>query len=198
MTVEEVTGVITSVNSRETDYGNMWDIYVASNVPGNDNVKYGTGKQQCPHPVGSKVRFTVLRNGQYLNVKPGTLSLVEGGATTTPQAPTSAATTAAPVQAQSHPQRVPSVVNGDFKVSPYSDDRQCSIVFQSARNAAIETVKLLLSADAMGFKATTKPGERHDLITAKISDVTREYFHEAINWKATAGPPPVVGVKRVD
>lgn len=62
-----------------------------------------------------------------------------------------------------------------------SPDRQNSIVYQSSRKDAVETVALLLEHGALKLvKADTKAGaaSRFDLITAAIDKVTVAYFND--------------------
>lgn len=59
--------------------------------------------------------------------------------------------------------------------------KQSSIHYQNSRTAAIETVKLLMEADALALpKANTKPGEakRFAIITSSIDKFTVQYYND--------------------
>lgn len=59
--------------------------------------------------------------------------------------------------------------------------KQSSIHYQNSRTAAIETVKLLIEADALALpKANTKPGEakRFAIITSAIDKFTVQYYND--------------------
>lgn len=163
-----VIGAVEDIGSRDTSYGTMWDISVGG-------MKYGMGKIKPPVEVGDCVKFSVQMNGKFMNVARGTLTkhVIEEGDT------------------------LPELPKQVREAQRSRDSTQEQIMFQAARNAAIETTKLLLQANAVGIKATTKWGEAHDLICAKINDLTRKYYHDTKGYEEFVGPTPVKGANSV-
>lgn len=79
------------------------------------------------------------------------------------------------------PARAASATSGSSSVSGTGTSKQSSIHYQNSRTAAIETVKLLIEADALALpKAATKPGEakRFAIITSAIDKFTVQYYND--------------------
>ena len=129
--------------------------------------------------AGDCGKFSVLRNGQYMNVRPGTMEKHDV-AQPTPATTVLAAIEKAPA---------PSTGSGGTYASK-EDSRQNSIVLQSARKDAIEVTKLLLQADACGIKAKDTWATKHELLLGLVNDLTRRFYHNVIDWKEFAGPTP--------
>ena len=57
--------------------------------------------------------------------------------------------------------------------------RQRAIIYQSARNAAIEALKVAVSADTLALP--TKKADRFDALQAFIDELTDQYYEAAMN-----------------
>ena len=167
-----VIGSIEKVSSRTTQYGDMYDVDV-------NGKRYGCGKIKPKFIAGDCVKFTVTRNGNFVNVKPGTMEKHDVEAAS-PSTETLTAVSTAPAPARST----------GMTYEDKDTNRQNSIVLQSARKDAIEVTKLLLQADSLGFTAKHKWADKHDIVLAKINDLTRTFFHNTNDWKAFTGPTP--------
>jgi hypothetical protein len=162
---EVVIGVIEEIVPKTTQYGTFWDVIV-------NGQKFGVGKVKPKFEKGECVKFRVSRNGNFSNVAPGSLEKHEGDV---PSANTEL------VKELDKPATAPTT---------YADrdtDRQRSIILQSARKDAIEVAKLLVSADCIGFKSTSKWAEKHDIVLAKINDLTRTFYHNTCNHAEFVG-----------
>lgn len=174
-----VIGSIEKVSSRTTtQYGDMYDVDV-------NGKRYGCGKIKPKFIAGDCVKFTVTRNGNFVNVKPGTMEKHDV-AESTPDSGTVAALQTVSAGWPNIPP--PGAVSRTYEGK--EDNRQNSIVLQSARKDAIEVTKLLLQADSLGFTAKHKWADKHDIVLAKINDLTRTFFHNTNDWKAFTGPTP--------
>lgn len=169
---DTVIGVIEKINERSTTYGMMYDVDV-------NGMRYGCGKIKPKFEAGNCVKFSTRKNGNFVNVIVATMEKHDV------QTATPATETVTALTQVSHTTRSAGQTYEDKDAN-----RQNSIVLQSARKDAIEVTKLLLQAEALGFKATTKWGEKHDLVLAKINDLTRTFFHNTNDWKSFTGPEP--------
>lgn len=167
---DTVIGVIEKINERTTSYGAMYDVDV-------NGMRYGCGKIKPKFEAGDCVKFSTRKNGNFTNVIVATMEKHDV------QVPTAATETLTQVSTPQARSAGPTYEDKD-------SNRQNSIVLQSARKDAIEVTKLLLQADALGFKATTKWGEKQELVLARINDLTRTFFHNTNDWKAFTGPTP--------
>ena len=167
---DTVIGAIEHITSRTTSYGEMYDVEI-------NGKRYGHGKVKPKFLAGDCVKFSVLRNGQYMNVRPGTMEKHDVAQ------PTPATTVLAAVE------KAPTPTSGGTYASK-EDSRQNSIVLQSARKDAIEVTKLLLQADACGIKAKDTWATKHELLLGLVNDLTRRFYHNVIDWKEFAGPTP--------
>lgn len=174
---DTVIGVIEKINERSTTYGMMYDVDV-------NGMRYGCGKIKPKFEAGDCVKFSTRKNGNFINVIVATMEKHDVQTATPATETVTALTEGAARPAVSFPSR------GAQTYEDKDANRQNSIVLQSARKDAIEVTKLLLQAEALGFKATTKWGEKHDLVLAKINDLTRTFFHNTNDWKAFTGPEP--------
>lgn len=173
---DTVIGAIEQISSRTTSYGEMYDVEI-------NGKRYGHGKVKPKFIAGDCVKFSVLRNGQYLNVRPGTM---EKHDVAQPTPATTVLTTL--TQGAAAPPTTP--YPGTVTFASKEDSRQNSIVLQSARKDAIEVTKLLLQADACGIKAKDTWATKHELLLGLVNDLTRRFYHNVIDWKEFAGPTP--------
>lgn len=160
-------GVIEDIASRETSYGTMWDVHV-------NGQRFGCGKIKPKFEKGECVKFRITRNGNFQNVAPGSMEKHEGNA---PTANTEL------VKELDKPQQT----TGNQTYADKDRERQTSIIFQSARKDAIEVAKLLVQADCIGFKSNSKWGEKHDIVMAKINDLTRTFYHNTVGHTEFVG-----------
>ena len=173
MSNDVVIGKLEKVVGRETQYGVMYDLYINGD-------RFGAGKVKPKFSEGDCIKFRFTRNGNFKNVVATSMEKHDG------DLPTAATPVVQALEG-------PSIANPNPPASnpkTYEDkekDRQLSILFQSARKDAIETARLLLEADAVGFKSTSKWAEKHDILVAKITDLTREYYNQAVNHKDFVG-----------
>lgn len=166
-----VIGAIEQVTSRVTAYGKMYDIEV-------NGKRYGNGKTEPKFVAGDCVKFSVIRNGQYSNVRPGTLEKHDVQESTPATPLLTAVEKATPASSSSS------------TYASKEDTRQNSIILQSARKDAIEVTKLLLQADATGIKAKDTWATKHELLLGLVNDLTRRYYHNVIDLKGFTGPTP--------
>lgn len=169
-----VIGAIEQVTSRVTAYGKMYDIEV-------NGKRYGNGKTEPKFVAGDCVKFSVIRNGQYSNVRPGTLEKHDVQESTPASAVLATVTSASSIPG-------PGAVARTYEAK--EDTRQNSIILQSARKDAIEVTKLLLQADATGIKAKDTWATKHELLLGLVNDLTRRYYHNVIDLKGFTGPTP--------
>jgi len=163
-----VIGAIEQITSRTTAYGEMYDVEI-------NGKRYGHGKTKPKFVAGDCVKFSVIRNGQFTNVRPGTMEKHDV-AQSTPATAVLTAIEKAPTTGVTYASK--------------EDSRQNSIVLQSARKDAIEVTKLLLQADAAGIKAKDTWAVKHDLLLGLVNDLTRRFYHNVIDWKEFVGPTP--------
>ncbi len=178
MSEDTVIGAIERVSERTTQYGVMYDVEI-------NGKRYGHGKIKPKFLAGDCVKFSVLRNGQYTNVKPGTMEKHDVEESSPATAVLGKVETATPERQDARPAAA--------KPDTYAnkeDSRQNSIVLQSARKDAIEVTKLLLQADATGIKAKDTWATKHELLLALVNDLTRRYYHNVVDWKDFTGPTP--------
>ena len=111
---------------------------------------YGTGSKNDPGlRQGDVVKFEWEANGNFRNIKKGTLTKVEG---------------AAPV--------------GNSQPRGFGDDaRQKSIIYQSSRKDAIEIVKAAQSAGCLALPA--KKGDAFEALLALVDDLTIDLANKA-------------------
>lgn len=182
MSGDVIIGVLENIAEKQTSYGVMFDVFV-------NGQKFGAGKVKPKFEKGDCVKFKVSRNGQWANVVPGSMEKHEGAA---PTANTG-------LVKELDKQVAAGTIGGYVAVVPnqtrsYEEkesDRQRSILFQSARKDAIEVAKLMVQAECIGFKSTSKWAEKHDIVVAKINDLTRTFYHQAVNhaeWVGNALP----------
>ncbi len=171
MSNDVVIGKIEKVVGRETQWGIMYDVHINGD-------RFGAGKVKPKFAEGDVVKFRFTRNGNFKNVVAASMEKHDG------DLPTAATPV---VQALEGPSIAnspnPPTTNNPKTYEDKEKARQLSILCQGSRKDAIETAPLLLQADAVGFKSTSKWAEKHDILTAKITDLTREYYHQAVNHK---------------
>lgn len=138
-------GFVTKIDKRNTKFGDYYDVYVGSK-------KLGVGKFP-PKGIseGDYVRFEVEMNGQYENLKRGTLEKIP--------APAGVAAPAPP------------------KPSSITMDRQDVISRQAALNTAIQFMQLLQAEGAIPAGAKSlKADEKADKIEAVLWHYTQKFF----------------------
>lgn len=171
MSNDVVIGKIEKVVGRETQWGVMYDVYINGD-------RFGAGKVKPKFADGDVIKFRFTRNGNFKNVVASSMEKHDG------DLPTEATPVVNTLESGTPNTPAP---NNPKTYEDKEKDRQLSILFQSARKDAIETARLLLQADAVGFKSTSKWAEKHDILTAKITDLTREYYNQAVNHKDFVG-----------
>lgn len=122
-----------------------------------DGQKIGTGKFK-PKGVepGDYVSYDINMNGNFKNLKPGSLSKE------TPPAGVTAAPAASTGTSQGF--------------SSYSD-RQDVISKQSALNSALQFVDILAKADALPLTASKKKDEKADILERIVMEYTAKFYH---------------------
>lgn len=138
-------GYITKIDKRATKFGDYYDIYV-----GND--KLGAGKFPPKGiNVGDFVKYEVEMNGQYKNLKRGTLEKVDPPAGVAPPTPP--------------------------KPSSISLDRQDVISRQAALNTAIQFLQVLQAEGAIPSGAKSlKADEKADKIEAVLWHYVQKFY----------------------
>lgn len=162
-----IIGVLENIAEKQTSYGVMFDVFV-------NGQKFGAGKVKPKFEKGDCIKFKVSRNGQWANVVPGSMEKHEGAAPT--------ANTGLVKELDK-----PAVTTSQQTYADKDRERQTSIIFQSARKDAIEVAKLLVQADCIGFKSNSKWGEKHDIVMAKINDLTRTFYHNTVGHTEFVG-----------
>jgi len=170
-------GVIEEIIPRQTQWGTFYDLIVSGQ-------RVGAGKVVPAFSKGDCVKFRVIRNGQYLNVAAGSMERHDGDVPTASTAVVAAVENAKPAPAPS-------------SYATSEQNRQHSILFQSARKDAIEVTKLLVQSDVIGFKSGAKWGDKHDIVMAKINDLTRRFYHDAVGYSEFVGKPLPAVAKEV-
>lgn len=166
-----ISGIVSEVSARPTQYGDMYDIVV-------NGVKYGHGKYP-PRDVraGDFVTFDYeeKQNGKYINrnIVAKSLRKESGLPQSAPWAP---APTAAPAPAaSSYSARVPVV-----------DKRQETISKQSAMNTGLTLLGLHLQYGAV--KVPAKAADAFTLINTMLADIVSRVYeaNTGEQWELTA------------
>ena len=127
-----------------------------------DGEWYGTSSKNAPEfQEGDTISFAYNMNGRFKNMDPDTITVKASAGPS--NADSSGGNTEAP------------------KANTYQD-RQAAISFQSARNAAIETVDLMLRHEAV--KLPTKVADRYDGVLSFIDELTARYYSDTENYEA--------------
>lgn len=131
-----------------------------------DDQWYGFGMKKPPFDEGDVITFEYTKNGQYLNADITTVEIVSEGATKP----------AARAQSTSS--------GGNLTRDEYWANKEKNDVFTQreirwagARNAAIETVKLLMENDGLAL-SKVKPADKEQVIAQLIDTYTEQYFAE--------------------
>lgn len=159
----QMTGIVSNVASGTGQYGQWFALEI------NGDRFYLAEKWPPKCKAGDTVSFDWTQAGKSKKVTKGSLSVVGSAAAALPpqaygSAPSSVLAPAAP----------PS-----NRVQSFGDDRQDVISKQAALNSAIATVQALIAADAIPFKASSKAGEKNEIIRAMIDDFTSQYYEQA-------------------
>jgi hypothetical protein len=129
-----------------------------------DGIKYGGmfGRKMEPKcKNGDYVEFEAEQNGSYWNLVANTL-----------QPATAPAAALPPVQAE------PAKAAGNTKAAWVPDkDRQDSIIYQSSRNAAIEFVNGLVSAQLLDF-GKAKGAQKIELVEILMDEYTMRFYED--------------------
>lgn len=156
--MSEVSGVVQSISSRDTNAGKMWDIVVGGQ-------KYGAGKFRPKAEEGQYVTFGVVNNGNFKNIERGSLKVSDKKPSY--EEKTSGSTSSYPSKA----------VNS-------FDARQDAISRQAASNTAIEWVKFLHEAGAVAVPASKKGQAQAVLDTIRLEYEKKFYERNTGNeWK---------------
>lgn len=134
---------------KETKVGVMYDLVFS------DSNRVGVGKFQPKNAVvGEYYSYDITMNGNFKNLKPGSLSKLDKPAGVTP------------------PSAAPNFV-------PSGDKRQETISKQAAVNTALAFVNLLVSTDALPIPKTAKSAEKADLIQETVDHYTGHFYKQA-------------------
>lgn len=142
--MSNVTGIVNRMNSRQAGRGTVWSIEV-------NGTWYGGMWDQPNCNEGDNVEFVGEQNGQYWNVRKGSLKVVEGAA---PAA-----------QAQ----------QGGGRASP----TQTKIEWQAARNSAIALAQAAVAGGAIALPKTQ--AKAFDALVALVDDFTVRYYTDTAN-----------------
>jgi hypothetical protein len=150
--IEKMTNVVGKVDVVAPNKAGYWSLKM-------NGTFYGTGSKDKPavNP-GDTVEFVEEMNGQWHNVKKGTLKTV------------SAQTQEAAAPTSKYPGPA---VDWDLK------DKK--IVQQSARNAAIAFINVLAQQNAITYKASAKEKDKLAVIEALLEHYTQEFFNATLN-----------------
>lgn len=128
---------------------------------------FGYGFSAPSFKKGDNVAFTTVLNGKFENVDVNTVEILSA-----------APTAAAPAGGGS---------GGGGKDAYWADKekrddgRQAVIIYQSARNAAIDTIELAYNLGALSFPAKVKASEKLDVLREQIEAVTNSYYDNAVS-----------------
>ena len=117
-------------------------------------------------------------NGQWANVVPGSLEKHEG---------------AAPTASTPLVETLDKPVTNNAVSRTYEEkesDRQRSILFQSARKDAIEVAKLMVQSGVHRVRRVRPSGREARHRDGKINDLTRTFYHQAVNHAEWVGNAP--------
>jgi hypothetical protein len=159
--MSEVTGVVQSVVSRQVTGGKtMYDIIVAGQ-------KYGVGMYAPKAKEGDYVKFEVDESRGFKNVARGSLKVSAN------KAPPEAVAEAAATQIKS------------ASTGASYDSRQDCISRQAATNTAIEFLRILGEADALGLPAANTKGKKAEVLEAMLKKYTTEFYEQntGVKWK---------------
>lgn len=184
-----VSGILDDVVSRPVGKMTMYDIVV-------EGQKYGNG----PRPVtgvakGDRIQFEVAMNGQFKNVKPGTLKKWE---------PKDGAEEESKPVVQARPTYQKPYDKDDYwrakerrdiekeaKWDKREEEKQARITFEAARKQALEYVSVLGQTDSLFLKKMDKAADRQEYIRALFNDLTREFYEQAVKREAFLGKEPL-------
>ena len=130
-----------------------------------DGVWYGVGKGHPPFVEGDYIEFNFSENGNYKNMD--VRSVVKKEASVTQAVPVKTVT-------KSMSKTVGMSRDDYWADKALKDiDKDRRIQLMSSRNAAINTVELLLNSNAL--KVPEAIGKRYDVILAAIGEITNHY-----------------------
>lgn len=158
--MSEITGVVQSVVSRQVTGGKtMYDIIVAGQ-------KYGVGMYAPKCKEGDYVKFELDESRGFKNVGRGSLKV----SANKPPAEALAVAEATAVKAST---------------GASYDSRQDCISRQAATNTAIEFMRILGEADALGLPAANTKGKRVEVLEAMLRKYTTEFYEQntGVKWK---------------
>lgn len=152
-------GYVEEVVSSPGPYGLMHRVKI-------DNVRYGTGKVLAPVKVGDYVEFegSQTPDGKYWNANASSFKQLDK------PSPTASAPAGATFQ----------TVLGPATMQPKAPyvDRNESIVYQSSRKDAIETVKLLVQAGALDVSKQKSLADKQEVLELYIDKLTVRYVED--------------------
>lgn len=155
-------GKVTAIPQSNTSFGVMYNVEVAGK-------KYGFGKYPPKFSVGDYIEFEADLSGRFPKMDYKSVKVVPEPA----GEPAPAA-------------------RGNYASKSYGNDdkRQEVISRQAARNSAIAALALLNSLDALPkAPAKASAGEKFDLFSGLIDEMTENYFKYSINGPAAVNNP---------
>lgn len=135
------------------NHGKAWNINV-------DGTWYGFGFEQPDFAQGDEIEFDTIQRGQYTNVDPKSVKKLGS----------------APAQSSNSGSTGGNgMTKGDYwdRKEEADKDRQRVIQYQASRNAAIETLGVLVSNGLV--QVPTKNADKYDFAISMIDQLTAEY-----------------------
>lgn len=150
--MSQVTGKVTAIDERSTDYGTMYNVKV-------NGKSYGHGKAEPKFEVGDYISFDVEKRGRFENMVSRSIRVLD-------EPPASA------------PAPQPSYGGGGKRQwnAGNDDKKQEAISKQAARNTAIEFMNLLASQDALPVGKTAKPEAKYTALRGILERLTEEFY----------------------
>lgn len=158
--MSEITGVVQSVVARQVAGGKtMYDVIVAGQ-------KYGAGMYAPKCKEGDYVKFELDESRGYKNIGRGSLKVSAN------KPPAEALAEAAATQVKA-------------STGASYDSRQDCISRQAATNTAIEFLRILGEADALGLPAANTKGKKAEVLEAMLRKYTTEFYEQntGVKWK---------------
>jgi len=144
-----INGQVEKINYNEGPYGKLYNFTVKG-------TRYGVGKSQLGVVEGDWIEFQAEQKGQYWNMVKGTLKAIEAPKTGS-----------APVKQQAPAQQAQSY-----------GERQNAITFQSARNAAIDYVDMLLRNNLIDLGKSKNLADKQSIVEVYVDKHTEHFVNE--------------------
>lgn len=120
-------------------------------------------------PAGTQVAFEANQNGNFWNIKKGSLSKTVGEAQQPTQQPSTQQAPAAPA-------------------APVVNTRDISILYQSSRKDALALMPLMFEQGAIKFPAKVKEADKYDTILALVDEMAARFYLKAKEVVDNGGP----------